>query len=294
VTAPRLSVSTATTPKLGFAECLRIYREAGAEGIGIHAEMLRDDRRELAAFRASGLKATTCAPETFSILPLRLWPGPDDPRVRVEEICRGIRRLAPFEPKACTCVTGPRGSYELDEAWELVVSGIQRVARVAAEEGLTIALEPFHASFKDDWTMVTTLPEMDALLGDVDAPNTGMLFDVWHLWDTDDLLTQIREHAHRFVGVHVDDWRQPTRGWCDRALPGDGIADLAGIFAAMIDGGYEGWLDLEILSDDGTFGAAYPDSLWLEDPGELIRRGLERTRRQWIEADLARRDPSCP
>jgi hypothetical protein len=62
----------------------------------------------------------------------------------------------------------------------------------------------------------------------------------------------------------------------------------------MIDGGYEGWLDLEILSDDGTFGAAYPDSLWLEDPGELIRRGLERTRRQWIEADLARRDPSCP
>jgi sugar phosphate isomerase/epimerase len=171
-----------------------------------------------------------------------------------------------------------------------VVSGLQEVARAAADEGLTVALEPFHGSFRDDWTIVATLPEMDELLRDAGAPNTGMLFDVWHLWDTPDLLEHVREHARRFGGVHVDDWRLPTRGWCDRVLPGDGAADLPGIFGAMEAGGFEGWLDLEIISDDGTYGTDYPDSLWKEDPVALVCRGLAQTRRAWEQRRRERPD----
>ena len=40
-------------------------------------------------------------------------------------------------------------------------------------------------------------------------------------------------------------------------------------------------LDLEIISDNGSFGADSPDSLWKLDPVELVRRGREQTMRAW-------------
>ena len=94
----------------------------------------------------------------------------------------------------------------------------------------------------------------------------------------------IRRYADRIVGVQVNDWREPTRGWCDRALPGEGRAGVPGILAALLECGYRGWYDLEIFSDDGTFGDAYPDSLWAEDAADVARRGHDAFRQLWARA----------
>ena len=91
----------------------------------------------------------------------------------------------------------------------------------------------------------------------------------------------------RFVGVHVDDWREPTRGWADRVLPGDGIADLPAVLGALERAGWDGFYDLEIFSDNGTFGTAYPDSLWDVQPEELSRRSRESFRGCWEELRVA-------
>ena len=88
----------------------------------------------------------------------------------------------------------------------------------------------------------------------------------------------------------MNDWREPTRGWCDRVLPGDGVADLPGIFGALNDGGLDGWFELEVLSDDGTFGDDYPDSLWKLDPVELIRTGREQFMRAWKSRPVYRKE----
>ena len=260
------------------------------DGIGIEGSKLGNDRENLERFRASGLRAAICFPTSPSILPLPPWPGPEDPAVRIEEVCRGIRRLAAFEPACCVCLTGPQGDYEAAEARELVVDGLRKVARAAADVGVCLALEPNHASIRDDYTIVTTIPETVELVREIDDPSVSMVFDVWHLWDTPDLLSHTREHASRFVGVHVNDWREPTRGWCDRVLPGDGVADLPGIFGALNDGGFDGWFELEVLSDDGTFGDDYPDSLWKLDPVELIRTGREQFMRAWKSRPVYRKE----
>ena len=47
------------------------------------------------------------------------------------------------------------------------------------------------------------------------------------------------------------------------------------ILGVLEDVGWEGFYDLEIFSDNGTFGSAYPDSLWDLDAAELARRGRE-------------------
>jgi sugar phosphate isomerase/epimerase len=110
---------------------------------------------------------------------------------------------------------------------------------------------------------------------------------VWHLWNTPDLFEEIEREVHRFVGVHVNDRREPTRGWADRVLPGDGIAGVPAILGALERAGWDGCYDLEIFSDNGAFGTAYPDSLWDLDAAELVRRASESFTRCWQERRVA-------
>ena len=42
---------------------------------------------------------------------------------------------------------------------------------------------------------------------------------------------------------------------------------------ALEAAGYEGWYDLEVLSDNGMFGNNYPDSLWQVPPVQLVSLG---------------------
>jgi sugar phosphate isomerase/epimerase len=95
------------------------------------------------------------------------------------------------------------------------------------------------------------------------------------------VLDEIAAHADRLAGVHVNDRREPTRGWADRVLPGDGVIDLPAILAALDGAGWDGFYDLEIFSDNGAFGSAYEDSLWDLPPTELASRARESFMACW-------------
>ena len=51
--------------------------------------------------------------------------------------------------------------------------------------------------------------------------------------------------------------------------------------ACLEDVGWNGFYDLEIFSDNGAFGSAYPDSLWDLDAAELARRGRSAFAQVW-------------
>jgi sugar phosphate isomerase/epimerase len=232
------------------------------------------DERSLEEFRASGLGAASAVPEIPSVHPLPLLPGPDDPCERVDAILRGLHRLAPFGPGGIVCLTGPG-----DRA--TVVDGLREIGAEAERLGLRLALEPFQREGIESWSIVNTLTEAADLIDEIGSPAIGIQFDTWHLWNTPDLLDEIATHARRFVGVHVNDWREPTRGWADRVLPGEGVIDLPSILAALDRAGWDGFYDLEIFSDNGAFGTAYDDSLWDLQPTELASRARERFTTAW-------------
>jgi sugar phosphate isomerase/epimerase len=286
---PPFSVSQVSTFATGFADDVRTYAGAGVDGIGIWELKLGDgpDDEALELLAASGLGAASAVPAVPSILPLPLLPGPDDPQARVEALCASVHRLAAFAPAAVVCVTGPGAARDPDEARSLVVDGLRTVAAEAVRAGVRLALEPFQQAGIEDWSLVGTLGEAAELIDDVGSDAIGVQFDVWHLWNTPDLYDEIARHAALIAGVHVNDWREPTRGWADRVLPGDGAADLPGILGALECAGWDGFYDLEIFSDDGTFGSRYPDSLWALDATELVRRAREGFVRCWQERRVA-------
>ena len=147
---PRYSISQITTVGQSFADDLDAYKDAGAEGIGIWEMKLADDSLE--RFRASGLEAAVAITEVPSILPLPLMEGPDDPAQRIEAVCAGIRRLAPFEPDGVLFLTGP------GEDRETVVEGIRAIADEGEGAGVRVALEPLQQELPHFWTIPPSGP----------------------------------------------------------------------------------------------------------------------------------------
>ena len=258
----RASISQITTVTESFADDLDAYRAAGADGIGIWEMKVAED--SLVRFRTSGLEAGAAIPVVPSILPLPLMEGPADPAARVEALCASVERLARFDPACVLFLTGP------GEDRATVVDGIRHVADAAARAGVPLALEPIQREFRDLWSIVSTLGEAAALLDEADRPDVGLVLDTWHLWNAPGLLDDVERHRDRILALHVADWRNPTRNTNDRVLPGDGVIDFAPLFDALA---WDGLYDLEIFSDPELDG-----SLWLSDPRELARRGVEALR----------------
>lgn len=281
---PRYSVSQITTFHSTYDDDLSNYVEGGAEGIGLWEFKLPDgdDASSLAKLRDSGLVATTCIPSVFSPYPITL-PGPTDPGERVDAMCAAVERLAPFEPEVVLYLTGHPGDTDAAEARKVVVEGLRRVAKVAAAYGLTIGLEPLHRKVYSHWSMIGTIPETIELMDEIGEPNVALLYDVYHLWDTDGVLEHTVTFGDRIVpSVHICDWRADTRNDFDRALPGEGIMDLPALFGALEAGGVLGWVDLEIFSDDGTFtDQDFPDSYWKRNPVEVVKKGKEGFLHAW-------------
>jgi sugar phosphate isomerase/epimerase len=258
VSTPRFSVSEFSTPNHSYEQDLAAFVAGGASGIGIAEVKLPDgqDSESLRKLRESGLKATICLPSTLAILAIGMTPEPADPEARVESLAVSIERLAPFEPEVVLLLTGIPGERDASEARAIVVEALRHLGDAARAAGVRIALEPIHRSAADEFSLASDLPGAEAILEEVGDDSIGIIFDTWHLWDTPDVLGHVRRLAYRFPAVHVNDWRDPTRHWDDRALPGEGVIDLPAILGALEAGGFDGWYDMEIFS-----GEQYPDSL---------------------------------
>lgn len=268
---PRFSISQISTLPASLEDDLRAYRAAGVEGIGLWEIKLPAGRDEesLAALAESGLVSTNAVPAVPSIGPLGLLPGPSDPAERVEAYRASLRRLAPFRPSAVVLLTGP-GSRRT------IVEGLRAIAEEARSLGLTIGLEPYEQETGDDWSIVSTVRAAVELIEAAGVADTiGILFDMWHLWADPGLEDDLAAHGERIVGVHLCDAREESRSFADRVLPGDGVARVPRLLGLLEAAGWDGFYDLEIFSDDGTFGHDFPDSLWKLPPDELARRGRE-------------------
>jgi sugar phosphate isomerase/epimerase len=251
----RVGICEWTTFPASFEEELAAYRAAGAGAIGIlefKLEGVSDVRERLCE---SGLGASACLPNAGSILPSPLIPGPDEPEARVESICASVARFAELEPGCVFFLTGP------GEDSEVVREGIRRIGEAGARHGVRVALEPIHPSQAGVLSFVHTIDHALELIGDAEV---GLLFDTWHLQEVD--------HVERIFGVHVADHREPTRSDFDRLLPGEGSRVAV---QALEAAGWDGWYDVELMSDDGTFGNAFADSLWTLPTEELARRSVE-------------------
>jgi sugar phosphate isomerase/epimerase len=264
-------------PHTTHDEDVDIAVEVGAQGLSVFERKVDVDHlgEQVARVDDAGLAVALAIPELWTILqaPSALLAGqPADPDERVERIARAVRTLSAFSPDAFMLCTGPARDAGEAVARGQVIEAIRALGDEAARAGTRLAIEPMRASYRGVRTIVSSLAETLDLLDDAGRDEVGIVFDMWHLWDSPGLEQDLPRAIERITTVQVSDYRDPTRGRMDRVLAGDGVAGVASLLARLRALGFDGWYDLELFSDDGTFGEDYPDSLWRLPPVEFARR----------------------
>lgn len=258
----RLSLNTATLrDQWTLAQCIEGCARHGIPGISPWRDKIAEYGLDRAAqhIRDAGLRVSgVCRGGFFTA----------DLAAGIEDTRRAIDEAHALGADCLVMLAGglPPGSRDLNAARFLVMEGLAAVQPHAKQAGVKLALEPLHPMTCADRSVLTTLAQAldwaDVLGGDV-----GVALDVYHVWWDPDLAEQIARAGDRIHGFHVCDFLVPTRDTVfDRGMMGDGAIDILTIRAMVEAQGYDGLIEVEILSRDW----------WARDPDEVLRIVKER------------------
>jgi D-psicose/D-tagatose/L-ribulose 3-epimerase len=215
-------------------------KRAGFDGVElplINPEQLRagEIRR---ALEENGLECTFC-----SVIPSGLSAISDDAGVRSKtrahlESCIQVAAEAGGE-----LIAGPiyspvgylPGRRRNSDEWNRAVECYQSLGDALARHNVTLAIEPLN---RFETYFLNTAEDAAALCEAVGNARVGVLFDTFHA----NIEEKDVPSAYRRVGRHLKHVHTCEN---DRGTPGTGHVDWKGVFAALHEMKYDGWLTIE-------------------------------------------------
>ena len=256
----RLSLNQITTRSWSLPEAVAACADAGLGGIGLWRDKVADVGVDTAAklVRDAGLTVTSLCRAGF------FAGGPDEVPDRAGDNRAAVEEAAALGTDVLVLVCGglPAGSKDLAAARRAVFEGIADLAPYAARHGVRLAIEPLHPAFCADRSVVVTLRQALDLAEHFPPEQVGVCLDAYHLWWDPEVLPQIARARGRILSWQICDWLDPQPGsvLVGRGLPGQGVADLRTLHAAITDAGYDGLVDVEVFND----------AVWAAPPEETL------------------------
>ena len=196
----------------------------------------------------SGVKAISMCP--LVLLDEDAYPDPDG---RLSSHRQFLEIAAELGVESVVVITGglPSGSRDLKGQRLRVQEELSLLIPLAKATGVRLALEPLHPMVCGHRSVISTLSEANEILDSLDANETlGIAVDSYALWWDSSLEEQIERSGQRLFNFHVSDWLPETRDVrLDRGMPGDGIIDNRLIRSWMEKAGFQGSVEVEILSE---------------------------------------------
>ena len=209
----------------------------------------------------SGVKAISMCP--LVLMGEDAYPYPDG---RLSSHRQFLEIAAELGVESVVVITGglPSGSRELKGQRLRVQEELSLLITLAKASGVRLALEPLHPMVCGHRSVISTLSEANEILDSLDANETlGIAVDSYALWWDSSLEEQIERSGQRLFNFHVSDWMPETRDVrLDRGMPGDGIIDNRLIRSWMEKVGFQGSVEVEILSEFNW---------WKQDPEVVLQ-----------------------
>jgi len=167
----------------------------------------------------------------------------------MDEVRRAIGWAHEVAADVLVCISGGRGRAEWKTAASVYRDAYAALVPEAAAAGLRLAVEVIHPLLQH-LSFVNTLADGRAL-AQAAGPRGGYVLDLWHSgWEPRLLEVVARDARRRIHAVQLADVKPVTVRSGDRALLGRGTLPLAALVGALERGGYRGWYEAEIISDD--------------------------------------------
>lgn len=253
---------------LPFVDFVSVVAEAGAGGVGVWSDRLGGLSPEEAHRRVedADLKITALNRGGFFVA-----GSADGRRQAIDETLRQIDIACRIGAGVLLVVPGGMSDEvrDIERARDQVREGLVAVAAHASAARIRLGIEPFHPALTVNRGVINTLDSALDLCDGLGLP-LGVVLDIYHLWWDPNVLAAIARAGDRILGHHLCDWKlHPEDVMTDRAIMGDGVADVAGITRAARRAGYSGLLEIEIFSQN---------DLWLRPAREVASLCLERAR----------------
>jgi sugar phosphate isomerase/epimerase len=280
-TRPQFGVSEFTTWHQTFEEDVALYVRLGVDAIEVCQRKLSRDtakaRDQLAYLQETGLPVCSIQPRVHALFPDSMSPEPIDPEARVEAFMQSVNLFSEFFPDTpMVAISGNAPNYNYRHAHETARRLYPKLADYAASKNMRIAFEPLSVVLMNNDSFISTLDEGLTLIQDVKHSNFGLLLDVWHVW-REPMIKERLAKLNNIFAVHLCDWpKGEPRAIADRVIPGEGLIDLPGLFAAIEATGYKGAYALELFSADH-----FPDSLWQQNPKHVIEKSKQNFYELW-------------
>jgi sugar phosphate isomerase/epimerase len=243
---PRISVNSLSSLYQPLSADLALWRDLGVDHVGLISPKLEAEPwdRAVQVITDAGLRVSNISTEPHAI----------------EESLRFGASVGAGTVYVCS---GPAGSETWEEAADAFCASMTPLAGIANELGVLLAVEPTNP-LRGDVSFVYTVRDAIDLAR---AAGIGVVVDVYSCWYERGLAELVRKNIELITLVQICDYALGTFNTPNRVAPGDGDIPLARILGSLLDAGYEGAFDLEILGPR------------IESEGyePAIRRSLDRT-----------------
>jgi sugar phosphate isomerase/epimerase len=237
---PRISVSAISTYRWTLEEDLAFYTGTGITNVGISAAKLdqhgwADGVRRVAASGVSVANLIGLGP--FQLGQPAQWAGQ---RERLE---RAVDAASTLGADCMVFTTGPAGQLTWEDAADALAAALAPTLQRASDARVPFAIEHTN-SLRVDVGFVHTLADVIDLARRL---GTGVCMEVNACWAERSLARTITTGIDVVRLVQVSDFGIGTMSTPNRLVPGDGDIPLERILGDVLDAGYAGVFDLELI-----------------------------------------------
>ena len=239
----RLSVHSVCFPGAHLRELSGYWRELGAHRVTLTSNLLLGE--DLAAAQEA-LRASHCAVESIAhpFLPGRhLEQREDSWRDARDSLTRLIQAAKSLGARSIYLLTGGHGSLTWEEAAEVFRTAIAPCVIQAKEAGIALLVENSAAAYADIH-IAHTLRDAITL---AELAGVGVCIDLFACWAEAGLRESIERAMPRCHLVQVCDYVHGDRSLPSRAVPGDGAIPVKRILEWVLQAGYTGSFDIELI-----------------------------------------------
>lgn len=235
-----VSVSAICTYDWSLEEDLAFYAEQGITNVGISLVKLeRHGWADGAArVRDAGLRVTNL----IGLGPFHL-AHPGQWEQQRDRLLHALDAGVTVGAECLVVTTGPAGPLPWEEAADALEEALGPVLTAARATSIPFALEHTN-SLRVDVGFVHTLHDVVDLARRLDI---GVCMEINACWAERGLGATIAAGMDRIRLVQVSDFAVGTLSTPNRLVPGDGDIPLARILGQILDAGYRGCFDLELI-----------------------------------------------
>ncbi len=241
----RTCVSAISTFQLDLAEDLAFWNEHRIDTVGVSVAKLErfgwDEGTKLVSDAVGrGLRvANLIGLGPFNLANPSSWPKQRD------RLVHSIETAAAVGAECMVFTTGPFAPLTWEAAADQLETALTPVLREATARSVPFAIEHTN-SLRVDVGFVHTLKDAIDLARRFDV---GVCMELNACWAERALEPTIREGIDRIRLVQVSDFKVGTVASSQRLVPGDGDIPIARILGLVLDAGYQGVFDLELIGD---------------------------------------------